>query len=456
MNHSQTGNFNFEPDNLSIPSTHKKRIVIIGGGFAGINFVEKINTKLYQVVLFDRYNYHTFQPLLYQVATAGLEPDSICGPLRKVCKSKKDLYFRMLKVQRVDTKEKRVHTLLGSLEYDYLIIATGAKTNYFGNDNIEKHAFPLKQVVHALELRSQLFQLFEKAELRRGTDEVDRLLTFVIVGGGPTGVEMAGALAEMKKHVLPHDYPEIDFTKMKVYLLEGVDRLLPAMSESSSESSRKYLESMGVDVRLNTFMKDYDGRTVVLDNGEEILTDTVVWAAGVKSNIIDGIDADLNKGRFHVDEYNRVYAPGNQSVYENIYALGDVAFQFSEQYPNGLPGVAPVAIQQGDYLGKSFNRIAKNKEVRPFNYLDKGTMATVGRNKAVADLPLNIRFSGFIGWVTWMFVHLMYLIGFRNKLVVFVNWLWSYLNYDRGIRLIIRPAQKNWEETDELIEKSLQ
>ncbi|QCK15861.1 NAD(P)/FAD-dependent oxidoreductase [Mangrovivirga cuniculi] len=456
MNQSNREKDHFEKNSLSVPSTHKKRIVVIGGGFAGINFVDKINSKEYQIVLFDRYNYHTFQPLLYQVATAGLEPDSVCGPLRKICKTKKDLYFRMLKVQKVDTKERRVYTLLGSIKYDYLVVATGAKTNYFGNENIEKHAFPLKQVVHALELRSQLFQLFEKAELRRGTDEVDKLLTFVVVGGGPTGVEMAGALAEMKNHVLPHDYPEIDFRRMKVYLLEGLERLLPAMTESSSESSKKYLETLGVDVRLETFMKDYDGKKAVLDNGEEIYADTVIWAAGVMPNIIEGIEADQFKGRFHVDEFNRVYTSEGQSTYDNIYALGDVAYQVTEQFPKGLPGVAPVAIQQGEYLGKTFNRLAKNKKISPFNYLDKGTMATVGRNKAVADLPLDIKLSGFMGWITWMFVHLMYLIGFRNKMVVFVNWMWSYLNYDRGIRLIIRPAQKNWEETDELIEKSLQ
>jgi len=418
-----------------VPDIGKPRIVIIGGGFAGIQMVKNLSKKDYQVVMLDRHNYHTFQPLLYQVATAGLEPDSIAGPLRKVFDNVKNFFFRVATVSEIDAGQNLVKTNIGSIKYDYLVIACGTKTNYFGNKSAEALAFPLKQVPHALNLRSHILQNFEQAVTSEDEAEVDRLTNFVIVGGGPTGVELAGALGELKKHVLPKDYPEINFDVMNIYLVEGLPRLLNGMSEHAGKRALHDLEKrFKVDVKLETMVEDFDGTTVTLSNGEKITSETVVWAAGVKGVILNGLDeATVERSRYVVDEYNRVKG------YENIFAIGDVAMMQSEETPNGHPQLAAVAMQQGKLLGKNLTRKVKGKAMKPFHYMDKGSMATIGRNRAVADLPGKLRFGGFFAWFIWIFIHLMYLVSFRQKLIVLSNWLWNYFTYDRGTRLIIRP-----------------
>ena len=429
---------------LNIPDTGKPRVVIIGGGFGGINLLKRLNHKTFQIVLFDRFNYHTFQPLLYQVATAGLEPDSVAGPLRKLIRKKDDFYFRMLTVHRVDPEEQTVETSAGSLAYDYLVVASGSRINFFNNESISANSFPLKQVTHALDLRSTIFQQFEKLEVLKKNRSRDKYLNFVVVGAGPTGVELCGALAELRKHVLPKDYPHMGVEGMQIYLVEGLDRVLPFMSPHSSRKAQKYLEKMGVRVILKTLTESYDGHTVKLNNGEEIMSNTLIWAAGVKGNVIGGFDGEkLVKGRIPVNEINQVVRdPESGDVLENVFAIGDVAYMENPGYPKGLPGLAPVAIQQGKHLAKNLKRMDQGKEVRPFVYKNKGVMATIGRNRAVADLSGNLHLSGLIGWFFWMVVHLMYLVGFRNKAVVLTNWIWNYFTYDRGIRLILRPSTK--------------
>lgn len=418
-----------------VPDIGKPRVVIIGGGFAGIQMVKHLDKNAYQVVMLDRHNYHTFQPLLYQVATAGLEPDSIAGPLRKVFDNHKNFFFRIATVNSIAPNQKTIHTNIGNINYDYLIIACGTQTNYFGNKSVEDLAFSLKQVPQALNLRSHLLQNFEKAVTSVDDEEIERLTNFVIVGGGPTGVELAGALGELKKHVLPNDYPELNLEKMKIYLVEGLPRLLNGMSEHAGKRALKDLQNrFNVIVKLETMVDDFDGNLVTLSNGEKIHSETVVWAAGVKGIILGGLDkATTERSRYVVDEYNRVKG------YEDIFALGDVAMMKTEKTPNGHPQLAPVAMQQGKNLGKNFSRMAKNKTLKPFHYTDKGSMATIGRNRAVADLPGNLSFGGITAWFTWIFIHLVYLVSFRQKLIVLGNWILNYFTYDRGTRLIIRP-----------------
>lgn len=441
---------------INIPDTKKSRIVIIGGGFGGIQLLKNLKSEHFQIVLLDRYNYHTFQPLLYQVATAGLEPDSIAGPLRKVINRKPDTHFRMLKVNRIDPERKTLDTSAGSLNYDYLVIATGSQINYFGNKNIAKHAFPVKQVTHALDLRSHIFQQFEKAEIITNKEEQKKLMTFVVVGAGPTGVEVCGSLAELKNKVLPKDYPRLDISNMEIHLIEGLDRVLPSMSEKSGSKAHQYLKKMGVNVVLSCMTNDYDGQVVELDNDTKIEAGTLVWAAGVKGNLIDGFgEKSIQKGKLVVDETNRVYKNSEQKqVYETIFAIGDVAHMLHPDYPKGLPGLAQAAIQQGRQLGKNLNRLYQSENMKSFHYKNKGVLATVGRNKAVADFPGNLNFGGALGWLIWMVVHLMFLIGFRNKAVVFANWSWNYFTYDRGIRLILRPSTKKSDPVSrEMIEE---
>ncbi|HAF30901.1 MAG TPA: FAD-dependent oxidoreductase [Bacteroidales bacterium] len=442
---------------LNIPDSSKPRIIMVGGGFGGINFLKKINTKLFQVVVFDRYNYHTFQPLLYQVATAGLEPDSIAGPLRKIINKKHNVYFRMLKVNRIDTEKHIVFTEAGELTFDYLVIATGAKMNYFNKPDIAKHAFPIKQITHALDLRSHIFQQFEKMEIITEKKRFDKYSTFAVVGAGPTGVEICGALSELKNHALPKDYPDLDIKNMKIYLIEGLDRVLPSMSKKSSKKAQKYLEKLGIEIILNCKTQSYDGNTIKLSNNKEIDVGTLIWAAGVKGNLINGLSAkSISNGKIWVNRECRVYKdPNDQSVYSNIFAIGDVAHMEHENYPKGLPGLAQVAIQQGKHLAKSLSRIMKKKKSEKFYYKNKGVLATVGRNKAVADLPGNITLSGISGWIIWMMVHLLFLIGFRNKTVVFANWLWNYFTYDRGIRLILRPSSKKKDRMSREMESEM-
>ena len=427
---------------LNIPESGKKRLVIIGGGFGGLNLVKHLKKDMFQVVLLDRYNYHTFQPLLYQVATAGLEPDSVAGPLRKMIKRKKDFHFRMLTVHRIDPEQQLIHTVAGELKYDYLVVASGSKINYFGNQDISENGFPLKQVTHALDLRSKILQQFENLELLNEHDGMQRYFNFVVVGAGPTGVELCGALAELRNHVLPADYPELSFERMKIHLVEGLDRVLPAMSRQAGKKAHRYLEGMGVEIILNTLTESYDGETVLLNNGNKIETNTLIWAAGVKGNVIEGLKKENQaKGRIKVDQFNRVYRD-REEKFPNLFAIGDVAFMETEKHPEGLPGLAPVAIQQGKHLARNLERLHRQKNPEPFRYRNKGVLATIGRNRAVADMPGGLKLGGFAGWVVWVTAHLFFLVGFRNKAVVFTNWIWNYFTYDRGIRLIIRPPGK--------------
>ncbi len=424
---------------MNIPENSVPRIVIIGGGFAGISFIKKLQKEKVQIVLFDRHNYHTFQPLLYQVSTAGLEPDSIAYPLRKIFRKNMDFHFRMAEVENVNPDNNTISTSIGSLKYDYLIIATGTRTNFFGNESIAENSMPMKTVPQALNIRSLMLQNIEMADITVDGAERKRLLNFVIAGAGPTGVELAGALAEFRKGILENDYPELDEEEMNVHLIEGLDRVLPPMSETVSKKAQKFLENLGVQVHLETFISDYDGKTVTTKDGKKFETATFIWAAGVTGAPIKGISGDAlveKANRYKVDEFNKVKG------FENIYALGDIALMENEEYPKGHPQVAQPAIQQGKHLGKNFRKMLKGAPMEPFKYFDKGTMATVGRNKAVVDIG-KLHFGGAIAWFLWMFVHLWFLVGFRNRVVTFFNWTYSYINYDRAARLIIRPFKKS-------------
>ncbi len=434
---------------MNIPDIDLPRIVVIGCGFAGLKFCKKIDGSKYQTVLLDKNNYHTFQPLMYQVATSGLEADSIVYPIRKIFKGKKNFYFRMTSTERIDSEAKKVHTSLGELSYDYLVVATGANTNFFGMKNVERLAMPMKTIVESLNLRSLIIQNFEEALNTSNLEERERLMNFVIVGAGPTGIELAGALSELRSHILPADYPDLDIRRMQIHIVEAADRVLSAMSSYASEKSEAYLKSRDIHVWTSTMVKDFDGNTVITDK-KNLPAKTVIWAAGIKGE--SPISPNFKRTRSErivVDEFNAVKRT------EAVYAIGDIAQIESEAYPNGNAMLASVAEQQGKQLAKNFNRKAKGREMKPFVYFDKGTMATIGRNKAVVDLP-KFSFGGIFGWFTWMFVHLMLLVDYRNRMVVFANWVWSYLNYDRGTRLIIRRFKpKTYEmsvnETEESI-----
>lgn len=423
---------------MNIPDTNLPRIIVIGGGFAGISFIKKLKGEKVQIVLFDRHNYHTFQPLLYQVSTGGLEPDSIAYPLRKVFRKHTDFHFRMGEVEHINTEENTISTSVGSLTYDYLVIATGTRTNYFGNENIANNSMPMKTVPQALNIRSLILQNIEDAD--RATRESERLryLNFVIAGAGPTGVELAGALAEFRKGILENDYPELEEEDMEVHLIEGQDRVLPPMSEQVSKKAHRFLEKLGVQIHLNTLISDYDGTTVTTKDGKTYKTATFIWAAGVTGAPIAGINAEAlveRANRYKVDQFNKIEG------IENIYALGDVALMTTKDFPKGHPQVAQPAIQQGDRLGKNFKKMLKGEKMEPFKYFDKGSMATVGRNKAVVDLG-NLHFGGAIAWFMWMFVHLWFLVGFRNRVITFFNWTYNYINFDKAARLIIRPFKR--------------
>ncbi|MEM6799828.1 MAG: NAD(P)/FAD-dependent oxidoreductase [Bacteroidota bacterium] len=420
-----------------IPSTNLPRILIIGGGFGGIKLAQTLNKQSFQVVLVDRNNYHTFQPLLYQVATGGLEPDSIAFPLRKMFSKQENLIFRMCEVEKIDHSEKRAHTNIGYIEYDYLVMATGSETNFFGMEELESNALGMKTILESVDLRSLILMNFEQSLQEATQDDREVLLKFVVVGGGPTGVETAGALAELKKHVLPSDYPELDLRQMEIHLIQAGSQLLEGMSEKSSQDALDVLEKMGVNIWLNHRVTGYDGEKLSTKEGRDFEASTVIWAAGVKGDIPLGIDTSfIGRGyRLKVNEYNEV------DGLEGVYAVGDVAYMETEAYPNGHPQVAQVAIQQGEILGKNLRRKYKGAPLKAFKYYDKGSMATIGRNKAVVDLK-NMHLKGRIAWFAWMFVHLLFLIGFRNKMVVFANWVWSYFTYDKGTRVILRPYKK--------------
>jgi NADH dehydrogenase len=427
---------------MNIPRSSFPRIVIIGGGFGGIALAQKLSKKEVQVVLLDKNNYHCFQPLLYQVSTGGLEPDSIAYPLRKVLIGYDNFFFRLAEVLEIVAEKKVVNTSIGQLHYDYLVVATGSETNFYGNTELEKNAMAMKSIPQSLNLRSLILENFEQALLTDDYHERDALMNFVIVGGGPTGVELAGALAEIKKGILPKDYPDLDTRRATINLIQSGDRILNAMSEEASNKAEDFLEKLGVQVWKNIRVAGYDGKTVTTNSDVSFKAATLVWAAGVMGATIKGLDAkNLLAGgrRLLVNEYNQVLE------HPDIFAVGDIASMQSNAYPQGHPMMAQPAIQQGRQLGENLVRLIEKKELVPFDYTDKGSMATVGRNKAVCDLK-HIKFQGVFAWFVWMFVHLFFLIGFRNRVVVFVNWVYNYIKFDREARLIIRPFRRDYSQ----------
>lgn len=427
---------------INIPETDQERIVIVGGGFAGLTLAQKLRKSDYLTVLVDKNNYHQFQPLFYQVATAGLEPSSIIYPLRKMFQRNRKTFIRVTEVQKIEPENNRVITSFGILNYNHLVLAHGADTNYFGNKNLEANVIPMKSVSEALHLRNTLFDDLEHALTSDDASERAGLLNIAIVGGGPTGVEVAGALAEMRKHILPKDYPELNPADVSIHLIQGGDCLLKGMSSEASSAALEFLENLGVEVKLNSRVKDYDGEFLKMADGSQIGAKKVIWAAGIRGNTIAGLPENVVTGgnRLRVNELNQVEG------FDNIYAIGDIASMISEEYPYGHPQVAQVAIQQAKNLANNFKGRIKKKAPKPFVYKDLGSMATIGRRRAVCDLP-GIKFQGTFAWLIWLFVHLLQLIGFKNRLFVFVNWVWNYLFYDQSLRLIIRtPGRINKKE----------
>ena len=419
------------------------KVLIIGGGFGGLRLATKLSKKTsVEVTLIDKYNYHQFQPLFYQVATSGLDASNISFPFRKAFQHTENVRFRMANVESINLECNTVETNIGPFTYDALVIATGADTNFFGNKNMEANAFPMKSTVEALQLRHRILHNFEDAVTAPNAEELQRLLNIVVVGGGPTGVEMSGAIADMRKDVLPKDYPELDFKQMNIYLLEGSSEILSPMSDKSSIQSKKYLEKLGVKVMLNTLLSDYDGRTATTKDGLKIETSLVIWAAGVKGTVPAGIDpALITKGnRIKVDRQCKVEG------LQNVYALGDVAYMEEPAYAAGHPQVASVAIQMADMIAHNLQFTAMKsggKQQQLFEYNDKGSMATVGRNLAVVDVPKpKLHFGGFLAWLIWMSLHLMLILGVKNKFAVFSNWIYNYFTRDQNLRLIFLAFYK--------------
>jgi NADH:ubiquinone reductase (H+-translocating) len=423
----------------NVPEAGVPRVVIVGGGFGGINLAKKLRNAPVQIVMLDRNNYHLFQPLLYQVSTAGLEADSIAFPLRGIFKSQKNFIFRMAEVTGLRAAENILETGIGELHYDYLVLATGSTTNFFGNKLIEEHAIGMKSLIEAVQIRNYVIKQFEESLLLKNEEEIKPKLNFVMVGGGPTGVEMAGAFAELRKYIMPKDYPELPVSLMNVYLIEGSPRLLAGMSENSSEKALKALTELGVIVMRKTVVKEYDGKTLTLSTGEKIESQSLFWSAGVKGVPVEGIAPEiiLPNGRIMVNSFNQV------NGHTNVFAIGDIAQLTDEQHPKGFPMVAQVAIQQGANVAANIKKILKQQTtLTPFKYKDLGSMATIGRNKAVAEFA-GMKLYGYFAWLVWMAVHLMSLLGFRNKLVVFINWFYRYFTFERGTRIIIKRGAAN-------------
>ncbi len=414
------------------------KVIIAGGGFAGLQLAKRLNNKDgIEVLLIDQYNFHQFQPLFYQVATAGLDASNISFPLRKVFQDSKNVHIRLTDVKEVKTAENILVTGIEEFKYDVLVIATGANTNFFNNANLAAKAFPMKSTIEALQLKYHIIKNLEEALELKDEAALRQKLSVVVAGGGPTGVELSGAIAEMRNHILPKDYPEIDFKLMDIYLVEGSPRTLASMSERSSEQSQKYLEKMGVKVRTEMHVKDYDGDKVMLQNGDNIPTKTVIWAAGIKGNVPKGIDNDLivRGNRIKTNRLSQVQG------FQNIYALGDVAYMETPKYPHGHPQVANVAVNQAKNLATNLIRqVNGNKHYQDeFEYHDKGSLATVGRNKAVVDIPKpHIHLGGFLAWLMWMLVHLVLILGVKNRLQIFVNWVYKYFTYDQSLRLLFK------------------
>jgi NADH:ubiquinone reductase (H+-translocating) len=415
------------------------KVVIVGAGFAGLRLARVLNNKPgFEVVLIDKYNYHQFQPLFYQVATAALDASNISFPLRKAFQKTRNVHIRMENLKQVLPAEKKIVTEMETISYDILVLATGADTNFFGNTKVEANAFPMKATVEAIQLRHRLIQNFEDALLARDPEARQRLMNIVIAGGGPTGVELAGALAEMKKYVLPKDYPELDFNQMNIFLVEGGERVLGSMSPESSRDSHRYLENLGVKVSVKTLLKDYDGYNVTLGDGKTIPTEMVIWAAGIKGNVPAGIDKELiaRGNRIKVDRQNRIIGS------DAVYVIGDLAYMETPAYPNGHPQVASVAIQQANALADNLKRMERKSNPDSFcdfEYNDKGSMATVGRNLAVVDIPKpKLHLRGLLAWLVWMGLHLFLILGVKNRVFVFMNWVYNYLTYDQNLRLIFK------------------
>lgn len=421
---------------INIQRNQKKRVVIVGGGLGGLRLAEDLYGSGMQVVLIDKNNFHQFPPLIYQIASAGIDPSSISFPFRQIFRKRKDFYFRMAEARMVDTEKKILQTSIGKIDYDYLVLAAGATTNFFGNKNIEEWAIPMKTVPEAMGLRNALLSNFERALTCATEEERQELLNVVIVGGGATGVEIAGALSEMKRYVIPYDYPDMDSSLMHIYLIEAGDRLLAGMSQDSSKKAYDFLKSMGVDIQFGKMVTDYRDHKVIMKDGTEIPTRTFLWVSGIRANAMPGISEDhLGRGfRFKVDQFNRI--PG----LNDVFAIGDQCLQTTDPaYPNGHPQVAQVAIQQAKNLAKNIKRIneghADDNSLTPFKYNNLGSMATIGRNKAVVEIG-KFHSQGFIAWILWLVVHLRSILGVKNKMMVLLNWLWKYVSYNDSIRMI--------------------
>jgi len=425
-------------ENLLVENSELKRIVILGAGFGGFTLAKKLINTNFQVVLIDRNNFHQFQPLFYQVAMAGLEPSSIVFPLRKAFQKCENVIIRVAEVEGIDTERNKVQTDMGYISYDYLVIATGATTNFFGNQEIASNTYGLKSVSEALSIRNNLFNDFEEALTTHKYEDRQSLIDIAIVGGGPTGVELAGALAEMKRYILPKDYKELDASEVDIYLIQAADKLLPGMSEKSSMKSFDFLTKLGVKIMLNTRVTGIKNGIIETEDGSTIVAEKVIWAAGIKGDLVDGFAEAVITPRSTLKINSKLEIIG----LDNVYAIGDIAHCESEEHPRGYPQVAQVAIQMAQYLHKVFTK----EYAKDFKYRDLGSMATIGRNRAVADLPFG-RMSGFFAWILWLFVHLASLIGFKNKLFVLINWMWNYLTYDQSLRLIIRPHNKAKNKT---------
>ena len=426
---------------MNIPDTEQKRVVIVGAGFGGLTLAQKLLKLDFQVVLIDKNNYHQFQPLFYQVAMAGLEPSSICFPLRKIFQKKKNVFVRVANVESVDTNNNEITTSIGPLNFDYLVFAYGVETNYFGNKNLEERTIPMKSVSEALYLRNAILKDYEKAVTTTDFDKRQGLVDIVIVGGGPTGVEVAGALGEMKKYIFPKDYPELDVEEIDIILIQGGPVLLAGMSKESSAAAEGFLTDMGIKVILNRFVTDFDGEHIKLDDGSLIRTNKVIWAAGIAGKKMGGLPetAFARGNRIKVNRFNQVEG------FTNIFAIGDICYMEEEAYPNGHPQMAQIAIQQANLLPKNFRKLEEGEKLDQFFYKDLGSMATIGRNSAVVDLP-RFKFKGFFAWIFWLAVHLFSLIGVKNRLFIFINWIWNYITYDHSLRILIRPKTDSHEK----------
>ncbi|MBZ0166283.1 MAG: NAD(P)/FAD-dependent oxidoreductase [Candidatus Omnitrophica bacterium] len=428
---------------VNLPVTSQPRIVIIGGGFGGLELARRLKGLDAQVVLLDKNNYHTFQPLLYQVATAALEPQSIACPFREIFRHQKNFFFRMAEVRHITLEHRHIETSIGMIDYDYLVLASGSGTNFFGLNDVAQHAVDMKSVTEAIGLRHLILENFEQALLTNDLEYRESLMNFVIVGAGPTGVELAGALGELKNYILPQDYPELDLERMQIHLVDMEDRVFKSLSKRASFLANRALKKFDVNVWLNTKVESYDGKTLKLSDGKQLHSKAVIWAAGVKGKGLPGLDPKhlVSNSRIKVDPFNRIEG------HDNIFVIGDVAAMISDECPKGHPMLAPVAIQQAKNLSANFRRMLKNEELNPFRYKDYGVMATIGRNRAVVDLKW-IQFNGSLAWLTWVFFHIMSLVGFRNRVVTFINWLWNYISYDRAVRLIIKPIKNQYTEND--------